>query len=352
MISQEQIFKARILIIDDQKLHVLLLEKILKAAGYKNILTLTDSRQAMYVLDDYKPDILLLDLKMPYVDGFEIMQQVNQKQKEERLPILLISAEKSQEVRLKALKEGASDILAKPYESAEVLMRIRNLVEIHFLNLQIRGQNRILEARVKERTKELHDTRLDIIHRLARTAEYRDNDTGLHIIRMGKLCARLGAAAGFSESQCELLLAASPLHDIGKIAIPDSILLKPGKLTPEEFEIMKTHTTIGAELLSGSKSPLMKMAEGIALTHHEKWDGTGYPRRLKGGSIPLAGRICCVCDVYDALSSRRPYKEPWTQEQVVAEIKKGSGSHFDANLVKCFLDILPDIQKIANTHLD
>lgn len=350
MITQEQILNTKILIVDDQKLHVLLLEKILKTAGYINLYSTTDPRQVISIYHNFQPDLILLDLKMPNVDGFQIMQQLKDLKKDRYLPILAISAEKGQEIRLRALEAGATDFLNKPYENVEVLVRIRNMIEIHVLDEQVRSQNKILEVRVAERTKELYDTRLDIVRRLARAAEYRDNDTGMHVIRMSQYCAKLGKAAGLSDAQCDLLLTASPLHDVGKIGIPDSVLLKPGKLTPEEWEIMKTHTFIGGELLAGSTSPLMKMAEMIAASHHEKWDGTGYPKGLKGEDIPLVGRICAICDVFDALTSKRPYKQAWSVEDAVTEIKNQSGKQFDPHLVECFLKILPEISTINQAH--
>lgn len=352
MISQQQILDAKILIIDDQKLHVRLLEKILASAGYQKVYSTTNPRQAIDLYRQYQPDIVLLDLHMPEVDGFQVIQQLKELKGDCYLPILALSIEKNQEIRLRVLAAGATDFLSKPYESIEVLVRIRNMIEIRILDDQVRNQNKILETKVRERTKELYDTRLDIIHRLARAAEFRDNETGAHVIRMSQYCAQLGNVAGLSETQCDLLLTASPLHDIGKIGIPDSILLKPGKLTPEEWEIMKTHTIIGTELLSGSGFALMKMAELIALTHHEKWDGTGYPKGLKGEDIPLVGRICGLCDVFDALTTKRPYKEAWSIDETIAEIKKQSGRHFDPHLVESFLKILPALLQIRQELLE
>lgn len=350
MVSEHQILNARILIVNDQKLDDLVLEKILKSAGYHQILFVSDSRQATAAYQHYHPDIILLDLNMPQRDGFAVMEELKNIEKESYLPILVLSGESAPEKRLRALQSGAKDFLSKPYEGVEVLTRIHNILEVRMLHNQIRDQNRILETKVLEHTKELRDTRLDIIHRLARTAEYRDNETGIHIMRMSRYCACLGAAAGMSDPQCELLLHASPLHDIGKIGIPDDILLKPGKLDTAEFEIMKTHTTLGAELLSGSSFALMKMAAIIALTHHEKWDGTGYPKGLRGVNIPLVGRIAGICDVFDALTSRRPYKEPWPVQKAVDHIQTDSGAHFDPRLVEYFLKVIPEIKNIRTYH--
>jgi response regulator RpfG family c-di-GMP phosphodiesterase len=210
---------------------------------------------------------------------------------------------------------------------------------------QLAQQNEILDLKVRERTRDLRETQLEVIRRLGRAAEFRDDDTGLHIYRMSRACVLLAKAAGLSERDCELLLEAAPMHDVGKIGIADEILLKPGRLEPEEFEIMKSHTTIGSELLSGSSSPVMQMAQVIALSHHEKWDGSGYPQGLKGEDIPLLARICCVCDVFDALISERPYKKAWTVAEAAAEIEKSAGTHFDPHLADLFGQLVPEIEK-------
>lgn len=234
----------------------------------------------------------------------------------------------------------------------DITVQKRAEAELNRLYQTIRLQNAMLEVKVQERTKELHDAHLELVQRLGRAAEYRDNETGFHIIRMGQYSALLGRAAGMTEAECEMLLHASPMHDIGKIGIPDRILLKPGKLDPEEWEIMKTHTLIGSELLSGSSSPLMQMAAIIAETHHEKWDGSGYPHGLKGEEIPLVGRICALCDVFDALTTERPYKKAWSVADAVAEIERGSGTHFDPRLVELFKQMLPEILAVKDRYAD
>ena len=332
---QDSILKSKILIIDDQRLHISLLEDILRRSGYVNVKSTTNPQDALELYQDYQPDLILLDLEMPKIDGFTIMTQLKELTGEERLPVLALSPGRNQE--LKALESGATDFLTKPYEGIEVLVRIHNIIEARLLNKAVRDQNKVLEEKVRERTNELSQTRLDIIQRLAHAAEYRDEDTGIHIVRMSKLCAKLGAALGLEAHECDLILNASPLHDIGKLGVPDSILLKPAKLTGEEWEMMKKHTLIGARLLSGSDSEFMKMAETIALTHHEKWDGSGYPQGLKGEEIPLVGRIVAICDVFDALLSRRPYKKAWTLDEALDEIKRTGGTHFDPKVVDAFV---------------
>ncbi len=350
MISLQQIFNARILIIDDQKLHSLFLKEILQHEGYKNVFCLMDPLKAISTSKEYHPDLIILDLFMPQLDGFQVMEQLHGFRLEHYLPILAISADKSSIIRLRALQSGATDFLDKPFESVEILIKIRNMIELRILHNQIASQNKLLEFKVEERTKELRYTQYDIIRRLAQAAEFRDGDTGIHIIRMSQYAKKLGEALDLSALECDLLHHASPLHDVGKIGIPDSILLKPGKLTAEEFEIMKTHTTIGAKILAGSESPVMKLAEVIALTHHERWDGKGYPYGLKMDEIPFVGQICSICDVFDALTSSRPYKEAWSIEDTVEEIKRMRNFSFNPKIVDRFLEILPEIRNIYQKY--
>ena len=352
MVSETDILKAKILLIEDDEISIRMLENIFKKAGYHNLLSVTDARESCLTYQKFQPDLILLDLNMPYFSGFQIMEQLKKIDPDNYLSILMITEEENPKIRLKALESGAKDFLNKPYERVEVLLRIHNMLEVRLLHREVQDQNKILEGKVLKRTKELYDTRLDVIQRLARAAEFRDKETGAHIVRMSKYCAALAKEIGMGEMQRELLLAASPLHDIGKIAIPDSILLKPAKLDPQEWEIMKTHTTIGYELLSGSGSAFMKMASNIALTHHEKWDGTGYPNRLKENQIPLVGRICGLCDVFDALTSSRPYKKAWSFEETIEEIKQQQGKYFDPALVEHFLKILSEIKRIKTQHDD
>jgi len=229
-------------------------------------------------------------------------------------------------------------------------MRIRNILEASLLHKEIRHQKEDLEKRVHERTIELRETQREIVQRLGRAAEFRDTDTGAHISRMSRYAEILGRALGLSEEECELLLLAMPMHDIGKIGIPDFILLKPDKLTAAEWDVMRTHTILGGQLLSGSQSPLLQMGEIVALTHHEKWNGTGYPHKLAGHDIPLPGRICAVCDVFDALTSVRPYKEAWPVDKALEELRNLSGSHLDPHLVELFDEIFPAILKIKELY--
>lgn len=348
----ESLKTAKILIVDDQAPNVVLLEKILQADGYDQVTATTDSRQVAELYARHHFDLVLLDLNMPYLTGFEVMQQLNELEPDNYVPILVLTALPDMKTRLRALESGARDFLTKPFDRLEVLSRIRNMLEVRMMHNQIRDQNRMLEEKVQERTRELADTRFEIIRRLGRAAEYRDNETGLHIVRMSKYSQLLGRAAGMSQTQSELLLNASPMHDIGKIGIPDSILLKPGKLDMDEWEVMKTHPVIGAEILSGHQSELMGMASQIALAHHEKWDGSGYPHGLQGEEIPLEARVVAVCDVFDALTTARPYKKAWPVEEAIAYIHDNSGKHFDPELVNLCPAILPEILLIRARYAE
>jgi putative two-component system response regulator len=283
---------------------------------------------------------------MPEVDGFKVMAQLSVLNRDDYLPILVLTAE-DESVRFMALQSGAKDFLHKPYDRLDVILRSRNIIQVRLLHSQIRNHNASLEQQVSERVKELKDTRLDVIQRLAVAAELRDAGTPGHIYRMSHYCQQLALAIGFQGTQAELILASSPLHDIGKIAIPDAILLKPSGLDAHEFEIIKTHTTLGAKMLSGSDSVFLRMAETIAWTHHEKWDGSGYPRGLKEEEIPLVGRICAVADVFDALTSSRPYKKAWSADDAMAEIKRLKGIHFDPKLVEAFEGIAGDVKAVC-----
>jgi putative two-component system response regulator len=348
--TDAEILSAKILLVDDLELNISLLKTVLAEANYTNVHATTDSRRVAQMYRELRPDLVLLDLHMPYFNGFEVMEQLRAIEGGPYIPVLVLTGLPDHATRVRALESGARDFLTKPFEPLEAVTRIRNLIEVRLLHNTTVEQNRLLEEKVRERTRELRETQLEIIRRLGRAAEYRDNVTGMHVVRMSHYCARLGRAVGLSASECEMLLHASPMHDIGKIGIPDRVLLKEGRLSPEEWEIMRTHAEIGAKLLEGSNSPIMHMAADIARTHHEKWDGTGYPNRLKGEDIPLAGRIVALCDVFDALTSERPYKKAWKLEDVMDELDRLSGSHFDPRLVVAFKEILPDILEIRARH--
>jgi putative two-component system response regulator len=248
-------------------------------------------------------------------------------------PILVVTADITPEAKRRALSAGARDFLSKPFDTTEVLLRIKNLLETRFLHLELQNQNQALEVKVRERTRELEQTQIEILKRLAQAAEFRDDDTGRHTQRVGQLAARLAQDLGLPEHQVELIRLAAPLHDLGKIGIPDHILLKPGRFSSSEYEQMKSHAVIGARILSGGRYPLLRMAEEIAYTHHERWDGSGYPLGLAGEAIALAGRIVAVADTFDALTHERPYKHAWPIADALAEIARQSGEKFDPSVV-------------------
>jgi len=331
---------ARILIVDDQPSNVMLLEGILQEEDFTSYRSITDSREVIPAFIDFLPDLVLLDLQMPYLDGFAVMKQLQACiDRGDFLPILVLTADITPEAKRRALSEGALDFLTKPFDATEVVLRIKNLLQTRSLHLQLQKQNEALDEKVRERTADLEATQVEILERLALAAEYRDDDTGQHTKRVGETAARIAEALGWTPAEVELICRAAPLHDVGKIAIPDSILLKPGKLTREEFECMKTHARLGAQMLSGGGFPLLQLAEQIALTHHERWDGTGYIG-LREETIPMAGRIVAVSDVFDALTSERPYKEAWTVSDAIEEIQRQSGHQFDPHVVEAFMKVV------------
>lgn len=332
--------------VDDNPVNVVLLQAILDAAGYAHVWTTTDSRQVVPLYKEHRFDLILLDIRMPYLDGIQVMELLKQDMAEDYLPVLVLTAQTDQETRRRALDVGAKDFLTKPFEQWEVLLRIRNMLEtrIYFNNQRLRADE--LEDLVRERTAMVRETQLEIVRRLGRAGEFRDNETGAHVIRMSRACHLLALAAGLGAERAETLLYASPMHDVGKIGLPDSILLKPARLDPDERKIMERHVEIGGEILKGHDSELMQMARCVALTHHEKWDGSGYPRGLKGEDIPLEGRIAAICDVFDALTSTRPYKQGWTTEEALSFIREQGGKHFDPWLVEIFEGIVPEVVKL------
>jgi cyclic di-GMP phosphodiesterase len=354
-----EIKKCRIVVVDDEEANLKLIDRVLDIGGYTNISLINDPTT---VIDFYKEngaDLFLIDLNMPLMDGFEVIAALMDLDDDFLPPVLVLTAQLAQEYRQKALDVGARDFVTKPFVVNELLARVRNQLEIRQTQSLLRDQNQNLEAIVQERTKELQlahqqlqESRLQVVRRLGRAAEYRDNETGLHIIRMSYISVAIGRAAGMDDEATDLLLNASPMHDIGKIGIPDKILLKPGKFEPEEWEIMKTHAQIGADILSGDDTPMMAMAREIALTHHEKWDGSGYPNSLQGEAIPLVGRVSALADVFDALTSERPYKKAWDVDVAIDYIKEQSGKHFDPKLVELFIENLDDIVLIKEKYME
>jgi putative two-component system response regulator len=330
---------ARLLIVDDEDANIEILERILTRAGFTRIVTSNDSRQATALYVEHRPDLILLDLHMPHMDGLEVMDQLNEIAEASYLPILILSGDLTPEARREALSRGAKDFVNKPFQQDELLLRIKTLLETRFLYIQIQGQNQLLEAKVRERTRELVEAQIEIIQRLAVAAEFRDDNTGQHTHRVGQMSALVAKQLKLPDSQVALIRRAAEMHDVGKIGVPDGILMKMGKLTPEEFDIVKTHTTIGARILSGGKFPLLRLAEEIAFSHHERWNGEGYAH-IRGADIPLAGRIVAVADVFDALTQQRPYKPAWPVAEAIAEIDLQRSRQFDPGVVDAFLRVV------------
>jgi putative two-component system response regulator len=338
---------ARILLVDDHLPNLKLFTLMLKADGYRRVASVQDPRDVVDSYLDARPDLILLDINMPHMDGYEVMEALKTIDDPLPAPIVVLTAQSGEDYLLRALEAGATDFLSKPVSKRELLARVKNTLMAHLAMRMMQDQNSVLESMVRQRTHELSQSRLDLVRRLGRASEYRDNETGQHILRMSHAAALLARRLGWSEGACELLLHAAPMHDVGKIGIPDGILLKPGPLTPDEREVMQRHTDIGADLLSGDDD-LMAMARDIALCHHEKWDGTGYPKGLAGLQIPEAARIVAITDVFDALTSQRPYKKPWATSEALEFMRQNAGRHFDPTLLHHFFDLVPEIEAIRS----
>lgn len=335
---EQAIVESRVLVVDDQRENVMLLEHVLELSGFTDVHGTTDSGEVLAVCVAEEPDLLLLDLQMPPPDGFEVMQQLEPWTRgTTRMPILVLTADSTRESKTRALSSGASDFLNKPFDTTEVVLRVRNLLLTRILARELHGQNLLLERRVRERTRELEEARLEAVERLALAAEYRDDSTGEHAKRVGRLAAEIARRLDLSDATVDLLRLAAPLHDVGKVAVPDAILAKPGPLTADELEAVKLHPIVGGEILGRSRSELLRLSEEIALTHHEWWDGSGYPSGLKGEEIPLPGRIVAVADVFDTLTHRRPWKAAWPAGRALEEIERLRGRQFDPQVVDALL---------------
>jgi len=340
MIATTALQSARILIVDDHSYNVSLIEHILRMHGYSDIHGTTASDQVVALFETLRPDLLVLDLHMPGMDGFAVMEALGPHiPADDYFPILVVTADITIEAKRRALSIGARDFLNRPFDTIEVLLRIKNLLETRFLQLQLHNQNLELEAKVRQRTHEIEQAQIEILQRLALAAEFRDDNTGQHTQRVSRLAARLANELGLPQEQVELIGLAASLHDLGKIGIPDHLLLKPGQLTIDEFAQMKGHTAIGARILSGSRYALLRLAEEIAYTHHERWDGAGYPCGLAGEAIPLAGRIVAAADAFDVLTNDRPYKLAWSVDDALDEIARQSGDKFDPRIVVALLHL-------------
>ena len=350
--------KPVILIVDDQPQNIELLEAYLVPRHYE-IVKAASGKEALEKLSGGQIDLILLDVMMPGMDGFEVTRRVRQDDKNRQLPIILVTALQETEDRIKGIEAGCDDFLSKPVDKMELLARVQSLLKVKAFNDLTSNYQKELESEVARRTEELKRAfekikaaSLETIYRLSMASEYKDEDTGAHIKRMSRYCAAVARRMGLDESTIETILYAAPMHDLGKIGIPDLILVKPAKLDPVEWEIMKQHTVIGARILKGSDAEFIRLGETIAQYHHEKWDGSGYPNSLKGIEIPITGRITAIADVFDALTSKRPYKEPFSVEKALAIIREGRGSHFDPDVADAFFAIQDEILTIKKQYDD
>jgi putative two-component system response regulator len=333
-----------LLVVDDVAENIEVLSNILEQ-DYRVKVANNGEKALRIVMSEQPPDLILLDILMPGIDGYEVCRRIKANPARRTIPIMFVTAMEEQEDEALGLALGAEDYITKPFNPYIVLARVRT-------HLALYDQTRELERKVDERTRELQNTRLQIIQRLGKAAEFRDNETGFHVSRMSRYALLIALAAGLPEAQAQLLLLSAPMHDIGKIGTPDYVLLKPGKLDAAEWAIMQQHAAIGAEILGDHDDPLLAMARSIAASHHEKWDGSGYPQGLVGQDIPLAARIVAIADVFDALTSVRPYKAAWSVERARQTIVDDAGKHFDPELIQAFVKALPDMLEVMDCYVE
>ncbi len=346
-----------VLIVDDTPENIEILGGLI--SEYQRIAAIDGETAISRALQTPQPDVILLDVVMPDMDGFEVCRRLKQDDATCDIPVIFITSFGKVSDETKGFELGAVDYITKPFQPAVVKARIETHMALRRAREALSSQNQLLEERVMERTAQLHDAlekiregSLETIVRLSRAAEYKDDDTGAHVLRMSHYAELVAHKLELDDTDCLNLLQAAPMHDIGKIGIPDRILLKPGKLDKDEWHIMQRHSKIGADILAGSQSEVVRLAEIVALTHHEKWDGSGYPRGLEGEAIPIAGRITAIADVFDALTSKRPYKEPFSLEKSYAIIREGRGSHFDPDVVDAFFSLEEEILAIKDRYKD
>jgi putative two-component system response regulator len=339
--------------VDDDALVSEVIGAVLRGHGFR-FESAADGDAGLRKARELHPGLILLDISMPGMDGFQTCRKLREDPETRRIPVVMLTAFADRDSRIKALEAGANDFLAKPVDHTELIVRSNNLLSAKRDHDALEEQGRILEQQVRERTRQLKESLLDTVQRLTLASEYRDVDSYVHVKRISYYTEVVVRSLGISGEEADIMFYASPMHDIGKVGIPDAILLKPGTLTDEEFEIMKTHTTIGARILRGSESPYLKSAERFALYHHERWDGTGYPQGLKGEAIPIEGRIMNLIDQYDALRSKRPYKPPFDHERAVSILTEGghrtNPGHFDPRILQIFKDSSETFREIFATH--
>lgn len=352
IIMDDELKASRLMIVDDDPAFLTLLVELLSHAGFHSITDVSDPRDAINLYQNNNYDLILLDIKMPFLDGFEVMEQFKKTNKQSTTPILALTGLGEKQLKVRALREGAQDFLEKTSDPEELITRITNTLQMHLSQKRLSDYSQTLEKAVRDTTEKLEKAQAEIVSRLAYAAKYKDSETANHTVRVGWYSKIFATRLGYRNEECELLFDAAPMHDIGKIGIPDYILLKPGKLSADEWKIMKTHTTIGGQIFADGSTRLMKFARTIALSHHEKWDGSGYPKGLAGEKIPIFGRIVMIADVFDALTTVRPYKPAWDIEKALALISEEAGKSFDPKLVKLFWDALPEIKEVYKNNPD
>ena len=336
--------KQTILVVDDIADNIDVLSGVLRPE-FKVKAAVNGERALAIARGPARPDMILLDIMMPRMDGYEVCRRLKADPATAAIPVIFVTAKDQTEDERRGLELGAVDYITKPINPAIVLARVRTQLALY-------DQNRALERKVSERTEELRETRLEIIRRLGRAAEFKDNETGLHVIRMSHYSRLVAAALEGGHDWSEVVFLAAPMHDVGKIGIPDQVLLKPGPLDAGELAVMRRHPQIGAEIIGDHDSRLLRMAKEIAIGHHEKWDGTGYPNGLRGEAIPLSCRVVAVADVFDALTSKRPYKSAWSVERAVECIDGLSGTHFEPRIVELFHAVLPEILLVKERYAE
>jgi putative two-component system response regulator len=346
---------SRLLVVDDDERNRKLLGAMLRAEGYVT-LEAANGIEALEQARQEQPAVVLLDVMMPGMDGYEVAQRLKTDPATSSMPIVMVTALDDRDSRLKGLEAGAEEFVTKPVDRLELRVRVRNLLRLKEFSDFLADHNRILDAQVQERTRQLQDSYREIIFTMTAAAEYKDEETGAHVRRISHYTSLLAQTMGLGAEFADLMFYSSPMHDVGKIAIPDRVLLKPDRLTPEEWVIMQSHAALGAKMLENGTTPYVKLGAEIALSHHERWDGSGYPNGLKGEAIPLSGRIMNICDQYDALRSQRPYKPPFTHEKAVEIITRGDGrtlpGHFDPAVLDAFIQCAGEFAEIFGSHAD
>lgn len=344
--------RACIVLIDDNQVNLTLLRHLLGRDSNVDTVSFLNPREGLNHCFHNEVDLVLVDYMMPEMSGIEVIEQLRASEATSEIPILMITANDQRDIRHAALEAGATDFLTKPIDNKELFARVRNMLKLHAATKREADRANWLDREVQKATASILARELELVYRISRAAEFRDPETGAHIQRMAHYSRLIARQLGLPLADQEAIFAAAPMHDVGKIATPDAILLKPGRLTEAEMGVMREHARQGYDLLAGSEAPMLQVGAEIAYTHHEKFDGSGYPRGVMGDAIPLVGRIVAVADVFDALTSTRPYKRAWSLEDAKAFLEQGKGTHFDPRCVDAFLDAWDEVLHIRQLFQD